>query len=275
MSDQPHKLKLAISTCPNDTFIFGPLIWGYIDFGNIKIQTELMDISELNNAALSGEFDIVKISVGVYPELKSAYHILRTGGALSNTGGPIVVSKQIGLTELPQGSVIAIPGYTTTAYKIFRLFFDNNNDSRTAKYRYVETVFNRIPSMVESGEVDAGILIHEGRLVYKDFNLNLVADLGDAWQDRYQSPLPLGCIVINNENAHLAEMVNSMIHESMVFSAKNYDKMEEHILTHADSKDPAVARHHIKTYVNKYTKDLTLAYKGIHDLIGISKRHIL
>lgn len=274
MSNQPHKLKLAISTCPNDTFIFGPIIWGYMDYGNIKIETEMMDIAELNSAALSGEFDIVKISVGVFPELKSSYHILRTGGALSNTGGPIVVSKQAGLGEMPKGSVIAIPGYTTTAYKIFRLFFDNN-ELRTAKYRYVEALFSRIPSMVESGEVDGGILIHEGRLVYKDFNLNLVADLGDAWQDKYQSPLPLGCIVINNENAHLADMVNNMIRESMIYSANNYDKMEEHILIHADSKDPKVARHHIKTYVNKYSKDLTLAYKGIHDLIGISKRHIL
>lgn len=278
MSNRPHKLKLAISTCPNDTFIFGPLIWGYMDYGQIKIETEMMDIAELNSAALSGEFDIVKISVGIYPELKSSYHMLRSGGALSNTGGPIVVSKAHGATEIPEGSVIAIPGKTTTAYKVFRMFFDNNTNNaggKTSKYRYVETLFSRIPAMVESGAVDAGILIHEGRLVYKDFNLSLVADLGEHWQERYQSPLPLGCIVISNEYAHLADTVNAMIQESMVFSAKNYDKMEEHILIHADSDDPKVARHHIKTYVNKYSKDLTLAYQGIHDLIGISKRHIL
>ncbi len=273
MDNQPHKLKLAISTCPNDTFIFGALVWGYLDYGDIKIETELMDIAELNNAALSGKFDIVKISMGIFPELKSSYHILRSGGALSNSGGPIVVSKNNVNGMLPENSLIAVPGFTTTAYKIFKLFYDN--DSNNPKYRYTEALFSQIPSMVETGEVDGGILIHEGRLVYKDFNLKLVADLGDDWQAKYKSPLPLGCIVINNENAHLAETVNNMIRESMIFAAKNYDKMEEHILEHAHSDDPKIARHHIQTYVNRYSKDLTEAYKGIHDLIGISKRHIL
>ena len=60
------KLKLAISTCPNDTFIFGALIRKDIEVP-FEIDLTMEDIQLCNNMALKEEQDIVKVSFGVFP----------------------------------------------------------------------------------------------------------------------------------------------------------------------------------------------------------------
>ena len=64
---------------------------------------------------------------------------------------------------------IAIPGPETTAYLLLSL-------AAPALGETVEIRYDRILAAVETGEVDAGLIIHESRFTYRDHGLELVAD---------------------------------------------------------------------------------------------------
>ena len=56
------KLKLGISTCPNDTFIFDAMLHHKINTEGLEFELILADVEELNYKALKKNIDIVKMS---------------------------------------------------------------------------------------------------------------------------------------------------------------------------------------------------------------------
>ena len=179
-------LKLRISPCPNDTFSFDAIVNRRIDLGGLVFEVEYADIEELNRGVLEGEPDITKISTALLPKIYDRYALLDSGSALGRGNGQLLVRRK-GDT-LPICSV-AIPGEYTTANAMLSLFFPEFTTRR-------EMLFSEIAEAVERGDVDAGVLIHEGRFVYQRRNLELVADLGALWEQHTALPLPLGAIVI-------------------------------------------------------------------------------
>lgn len=244
------ELKLGISTCPNDTFIFMPLIHKFVDPYPFQLRVVMDDVEKLNGFAIDGLLDVVKVSYGVIPKVKNKYNILKSGGALGYGCGPVVVSSSaVDIGEL-KGKKIAIPGENTSAFMIFKFFYGKD-------FTFLPMRFDRIIPAVKSGEADAGILIHEGRFVYQEHGLNLLTDLGELWEKRQNAPIPLGAILLSKKLTSHANLINDLIRSSIEFSRQNFDVIKPFIDQYAEQLDDNVIRKHIELFVNEYSYDVT------------------
>src|SRR5436190_12278054 len=182
------KFSLAFSPCPNDTFMFDGLVNQRLQ-ENIPTEYALLDIEKLNEAALEGRYDFTKMSFGVYPQVADQYQIIASGCALGHKCGPLLIAKPgtdlATLKELP----IAIPGRHTTANLYLGILFPQFKNKK-------EYLFSEIENAVLSGEVAAGLIIHENRFTYEAKGLIRLADLGDEWEKLTGLPVPLGCIAV-------------------------------------------------------------------------------
>ncbi len=248
-------LSLAYSPCPNDTFIFAAWTRGFLH-GAPPVRVVLDDVEALNEAAGAGRFELTKVSYGAIPYLLGSYRILRAGGALGRGCGPLVIAKPDGngnvptLETLPPNARIAIPGYKTTAYLLLRLALGRNVD-------VVRMRFDRIVDAVASGEVDAGLIIHESRFTYAAAGLACVADLGEWWERETGRPIPLGAILVRRDvPAERASGIDATIRESLAFAYANGAAIAPYVREHAFEMDEDVMRAHIDLYVNDYSVDL-------------------
>ncbi len=245
------KLTLAFSPCPNDTFIFDALVNKKIDTGDFEFNVVLEDVQTLNQLALQNKIDVSKISYGVLPLITDNYFLLNSGGALGKGVGPLLIAKtELQLEDLADKK-IAIPGENTTAHMLFTLAFANAKNK-------VFKVFNEIEDAVLNGEVDAGVIIHENRFTYQDKGLIKLIDLGDYWETRTQSPIPLGGIVAKKSlDISTIKKIDSLIKASVEYAFKNnYEVLSDYVKQHAQEMSEAVMRKHIDLYVNNFSVDL-------------------
>lgn len=257
-----EKIKLAISPCPNDTFIFGALIRKDI---NVPFEFDVVmeDIQLCNNMALSEEQYVVKVSFGVFPLIKNNYKILKCGGALGFGCGPLVLSKKYDKIEGITGKKVAIPGENTTAFAVFKKFYPECADN-------IEIMrFDKIMPAIKDGRVDAGLVIHEGRFTYENYGLTKITDLGVEWESKYNLPIPLGFIAIHKKYLHMADIINDTIKNSINFAYANKEKALQYCKKYAQDMDNAVMSSHIDLYVNKYSLDLTPAVDAISTLLNV------
>ncbi len=226
-------LKLAISPCPNDTFAFHQMI----ESGRYDVT--LADVEELNQRAERGEAEITKLSVGAFGFVRERYALLRAGGAAGFGVGPIVVARE----PRDVGGNIAVPGLWTTAALLLRQLgmFDTSD--------IVPMRFDRIEHAVLRGDVDCGVLIHEGRFTYESKGLVKLADLGELWD----GPIPLGAIAIRRDLLEHAAMVDVEIRASVEHALAHPDASAAYVRENAQEMDPDVVRQHIGLYVNDYT----------------------
>lgn len=229
-------LSLAISPCPNDTFVFCAMAARY--------QLVLDDVEALNRRAEEGEFDVTKISVAAYGRIRDRYALLRAGGAAGFGVGPLLVAA----APREPGGRIAIPGQRTTAALLLRLLGD---------FETVPMRFDLIGQAVLGGDADCGVLIHEGRFTYADKGLVRLADLGEVWEERMSGPLPLGAIAIRRDlGPELAREVDHEIRDSVRRAWGRPDACADFVRRHAQEMAPDVVQRHIALYVNDYTLDL-------------------
>lgn len=254
-------LTLAISPCPNDTFIF----CGMKD----RYALVLEDVEALNRGAEQGAFDIVKISVAAYGRIRRDYALLRAGGAAGFGVGPLLVAAH----ERAIGGRIAIPGERTTAALLLTLLLPS--EARRAKEgRPFETVpmrFDQIEDAVLRGDVDAGVLIHEGRFTYADKGLVKLADLGEVWEQRMQGPLPLGAIAIRRTlGAGTARAADEEIRASLRQAWANPEGCAAFVRAHAQEMAPPIVQQHIDLYVNDYS--LNLDETAVERMVALSEK---
>lgn len=258
-------LKLGISTCPNDTYIFGPLLNNQV-IHKYNFQVILDDVEVLNKLAIKEKLDIVKVSYGVIDKVKDKYSILKSGGALGFGCGPVVVSKELKEINKLKNKKVAIPGLNTSAFKIFRHFFQHLGSE------FVEKRFDQIIPAVLGYEVDAGILIHEGRFIFEKYGLNKLADLGELWEKAYNAPIPLGCILIKNELKGVAHEICELIRKSIKFSGNNFPSVEPFIKRYAQELDDEIIKNHIKLFVNEFSYDISEHTDTISKFLNCEKR---
>ena len=259
-----EKIKLAISPCPNDTFIFGALIRKDIEVP-FDFDVVMEDIQLCNNMALAEEQDMVKVSFGVFPLIKENYKILKCGGALGFGCGPLILSKDYNNIEDLKGKKIAIPGENTTAFAVFKKFYPECATN-------IEIMrFDKIMPAIRDGLCDAGLVIHEGRFTYQNYNLKKITDLGVEWESKYNLPIPLGFIAIHKKYIHMADMVNEAIRKSIEYAYNNREKALLYCKDYAQDMDNNVMNSHIELYVNVYSKDLTPAIKAISTLLDVGE----
>ena len=245
------ELSIGFSTCPNDTFIFYALVNGRIDTRGISFRPILADVEELNRLALKSEPDISKVSFHALGYLLDRYCLLESGGALGRGCGPLLVAKQRRAVEEFRGKRVAIPGLYTTAYLLMRLY-----DQALAKDTTVMPFFEIMRS-TQRGDVDAGLIIHEGRFTYPMYGLEEIIDLGRWWEGLTGLPIPLGGIVARRKlGQEVLRVIDGLIRESIEYACQHGDDVMPYIKRHAQEMDEGVIRQHIGLYVNEFSLGL-------------------
>lgn len=240
-------LRLSISPCPNDTFMFDGIVNGRVDCEGLTFEVEFHDIEELNAGVQQALPDVSKISCAVLPAITEHYHLLDSGAALGRGNGPLLVRRKGERGELKH---ILVPGEHTTANALIGRLFPEI-EVRTPM------LFSEIAAAVERGEADGGVLIHEGRFVYERRQLELVADLGLEWEARTQLPLPLGGIVVRrNLPEDVQQRVERVLRRSIEYAFANPMASREFVKQHAQELEDDVIDKHISLFVNDFSLSL-------------------
>lgn len=239
--------KLHISPCPNDTFSFDALVNGRIDTEGVRFEVEYHDIEELNRGVRAGRADISKISSAVLPVIATDYVLLDSGSALGRGNGPLLVRREGETAPIRR---IAVPGLDTTANALVGRLFPEVGER-------VPMLFSEIAAAVERGEFDAGVLIHEGRFVYRERRLELVADLGQLWEKTTGLPLPLGGIVARRSMPSEERLrIERLIRRSIEYAFAHPAESRTYIKEHAQELDDNVIDSHIALFVNDFSLSL-------------------
>ena len=245
-----NNLTLGYSTCPNDTFIFYALAHNLIERRDPQFKIELEDVETLNQQARSGVFDVSKLSFAAIGHLLDTYGVLRSGSALGRGCGPLVVARPGFNLNRIDSKKIAVPGMWTTACMLLGLYLSRKPD-------VVPMLFDLIMPAVERGDLDFGVIIHEGRFTYKNYGLICLLDLGKWWEEKTSLPIPLGGIAIRRDIApETARRVESVIRESTLYGFKHRIETESYIKKYAREMSSAVIRRHIDLYVNDFTIEI-------------------
>lgn len=235
-------LDFAFSSCPNDTFAFHALVHGLVP--GPAVVPHIDDVEALNARAEWGDAEVTKISIAAYPRVQDRYVLLRAGGAAGFGVGPIVVARSAGEV----GGRVAIPGERTTAALLLRLL---------GRFQTVPMRFDEIEAAVLRGDVDCGVLIHEGRFTYEAKGLTLLTDLGAVWEARMQCPLPLAAIAIRRDLwPQFGATVDAALRASVEYAFAHPDASRDYVARHAQEMAPDVVQRHIQLYVNQYTVEL-------------------
>ncbi|MFG3709559.1 1,4-dihydroxy-6-naphthoate synthase [Micromonospora sp. NPDC047730] len=277
-------LSLAISPCPNDTFVFHALVHGLVPDAP-PVEVTYADVDVTNTAAERGAFDLVKVSYAALPWLLEDYHLLPCGGALGRGCGPLVLTRgdgagrpdrpgsaghadRAGHADLADradltGATVAVPGDRTTAYLLFRLWAADRPPAR------IEVVpFHEIMPGVAAGRYDAGLVIHEARFTYPRHGLTALVDLGEWWEADTGLPIPLGAILARR-GAVDPEAAAGWIRESVRRAWADPAASRDYVLAHAQEMEPDVVDRHIGLYVNEFTADLGDAgFAAVEALLG-------
>lgn len=258
-----EKVLLKISPCPNDTFAFDALVNGRIDCEGVVFDVEFADIEELNNGVLEGAPDVSKISTSLLSQIADRYELLDSGSALGRGNGQLLVRRKGDTAPIRS---VAIPGLHTTACAMLRLFFPHFADLRPM-------LFSEIAEAVERGDCDAGVLIHEGRFVYERRNLELVADLGQLWEQKTGLPLPLGAIVARRDLPEvLRRKIERLIARSVEYAFAHPAASREFVKAHARELDDEVIDKHISLFVNEFTVSLAReGQRAVEHLTGYNR----
>ncbi len=242
-------VSFGFSPCPNDTFAFDALVHGRIEAPFTAVPS-LHDIEQLNSLAREGRYELTKLSFGALAGLGDRYTMLRTGGALGHGCGPLVVAREAATLEEAVAGRIAIPGRDTTAYLLLRL-------AAPAIGEVVEVRYDAILDAVASGEVDAGLIIHESRFTYADHGLVEIADLGAWWESQTGMPVPLAAICARNDlGDELREAAEDAIRRSVEHAFAHPLDSLAYVRAHSQELSDEVCRRHIDLYVNEFTRDL-------------------
>ena len=180
-------ITVAHSPDADDIFMYFAIKFGWVDTNNLKFKNLALDIETLNKKALESIYDVSAISFALYPFIKDEYALLRTAISFGEGYGPKLI-KQKG-KKLKRNFKVALSGEYTTNAMIFRIAYP---DARITYKNFLE-----IEEAVKSGEVDAGVLIHESILTYDD-SLEVEREIWEIWQELSGGdlPLPLGGMAI-------------------------------------------------------------------------------
>jgi 1,4-dihydroxy-6-naphthoate synthase len=242
-------ITLAHSPDSDDAFMFYGLARGEVDTEGLVFSHELSDIESLNRRAMAGELDVTAVSFHAYAHLADRYLLLPHGASFGDGYGPVVVARNpLAREDLASGGVIvASPGRWTTAALVLSLWAPG--------IEMLEVPFDRIQQQVASGEVAAGLLIHEGQLTYSDDGLVLVVDLGRWWKEETGLPLPLGGNVVRRDlGADRIARISRALGRSIEYGLSHRDAALSHALEYARGLNRARADRFVEMYVNEWTR---------------------
>jgi 1,4-dihydroxy-6-naphthoate synthase len=239
-------IRFGHSPDPDDAFMMYGFAQGAIQTGGLTIESVQADIQTLNEWAREGRFEVTAISLGAYAFVRDTYIPLPNGASIGDKYGPIVVTREPLGIEALRGKTIAVPGLMTTAYFTLRLALPD--------FEAVVVPFDRILDAVASGEVAAGLVIHEGQITYGDHGLHKIFDLGQWWYEVEGLPLPLGIDVIRRDlGQEVCEQVARLFGESIAYAMEHREAAVRYSMEWGRGLDPARTDRFVAMYVNQDT----------------------
>ena len=248
----PRTIRVAHSPDSDDAFMFYALAEGKLDTGDLRYVHELSDIESLNQRARRAELEVTAVSIHAYAYLWRDYALLGSGSSMGDGYGPRLVSllpRRDDPRAALRGLRVGVPGTLTTAYLALRLYQPD----------LVEVVipFDRIEDAVHRGEVDVGLLIHEGQLTYADAGLHLWADLGAWWLEETGLPLPLGGNVVRRDlGPAVIDQIARDLRASIVYALEH----RAPALAHARQFNRGIGDERTDTFVGMYVNEWTVDY---------------
>jgi 1,4-dihydroxy-6-naphthoate synthase len=246
----PQTLTLGHSPDPDDAFMFYALAENKIDTGGFEFEHILQDIETLNRRAMREELDITAVSIHAYAYIQDRYILLPHGASMGEGYGPMVVARENMTAESLRSALIAVPGTMTTAFLGLKLAIEN--------FRFTVVPFDQILDTVASGKADAGLIIHEGQLTYRNHGLIEVMNLGTWWAEKTGGlPLPLGGNAIRRSlGREKIATVSELLRASIVYGLEHRKPALTHAMQYARDMTDDLADEFVGMYVN----DLTIDY---------------
>ena len=245
-------IHVAHSPDSDDAFMFYALAEGKVETGNLRYEHELQDIESLNRRALSGELEVTAVSIHAYAHIADRYALLSSGSSMGDGYGPRLVSKRPAPAD-PRSALagvrVGVPGTLTTAFLALQLY--------QPKVEYVVMPFDTIEDAVERGDVDVGLLIHEGQLTFSDRGLHLWEDLGAWWLRETGLPLPLGGNVVRRD---LGPAVVSQVARDLRASIEYALAHRAPALAHASRFNRGIGEERTDRFVGMYVNEWTVDY---------------
>jgi 1,4-dihydroxy-6-naphthoate synthase len=242
-------IHVAHSPDSDDAFMFYALATRKIDTGDLNYIHSLNDIETLNRQALKGELEVSAVSFHAYAYMADKYALLSCGASMGRNYGPIVVSGKPIRAKSLATTVVAVPGTLTTAFLALRLF--------EPEIQYEVVPFDKIVDQVQKGKYDAGLLIHEGQITYREEGLHKVLDLGQWWLKQTSLPLPLGGNVVKRDlGRKLMEQVADDIRKSIQYGLDHREEAMEYAIQFSRGLDTQ----NVDRFIGMYVNDLTLDY---------------
>jgi 1,4-dihydroxy-6-naphthoate synthase len=260
-------ISLAYSVDADDAFMFHALATGAIDARGLTFDHRRGDTAWLNALAEAGGADVVAISAGAYPRVADQYLLLPHGASVGRGFGPVVVSKRpMTLADLA-GRRVAIPGLSTTAFLVLRLM-------QPAVVPVVVPIapFAAVFEALDRGEVEAALLIHEGRLLFEQRGCVAVAELGQWWLSETGLPLPLGVNVIRRAlGGQTVALVSRVLREAIDYALDHRDEVMRAIAGEkrgdAALADSALLDRYLGMYANEDTRAMATDARHAIDVL--------
>jgi 1,4-dihydroxy-6-naphthoate synthase len=245
-------IHVAHSPDSDDAFMFYALAEGKIDTGDLRYVHELSDIESLNQRALRAELEVTAVSIHAYAYLWRDYALLSSGSSMGDGYGPRLVATRPRPAD-PRAAIhglrVGVPGRLTTAFLALQLYQPD--------VREVVIPFDRIEDAVHQGEVDVGLLIHEGQLTYGDTGLQLWADLGAWWMEETGLPLPLGGNAVRRDlGRDVVDQIARDLKASIVYALEH----RAPALSHARQFNRGIGDERTDTFVGMYVNQWTVDY---------------
>ncbi len=242
------EIRVAHSPDSDDAFMFYALAADKLPTGIFRFTHTLEDIETLNQKALRGIYEVTAVSIHAYAYVAKKYVLLTSGASMGDRYGPIVVARQPWTAAEVRGKKIAVPGTMTSAYLALKLF--------QPAFEHVVIPFDRIMDAVQLGQVDGGLLIHEGQLTYARQGLHKTIDLGEWWYRSTRLPLPLGGNAIRKDlgTGHIRE-ISRLLRGSIQYALDHREEALKHAMQFARDLDVKLADRFVEMYVNARTLD--------------------
>jgi 1,4-dihydroxy-6-naphthoate synthase len=244
-------VRIAHSPDSDDAFMFYALTQGVLETGGLEIEHVLRDIQTLNEAAFEGRYEVSALSFHAYAHLAERYDLMPSGASYGDGYGPLVVARAPRRREDLRGARLAIPGRLTTAHLVARLWQPD--------FEAVWTPFDEVLNVVRRGEVDAGVVIHEGQLTYGDEGLVAVEDLGAWWKRDTGLALPLGGNGIRRDlDIDLQRRLCRLLSDSIEYALAHREEALAYAIRYARGLESDARRS--DRFVGMYVNDWTRGY---------------
>ena len=242
-------ITVAHSPDSDDAFMFYALAEGRVETEGLCFVHELSDIESLNRRAMAGELAVTAVSFHAYTRLADRYLLLPHGASFGDGYGPVVVSRgPIARERIASGQiVVASPGQWTTAALALRLWAPGVQTQSMP--------FDRIQEAVQSGQFEAGLLIHEGQLTFREEGFTEVVDLGRWWKEETGLPLPLGGNVVRRDlGPERIGRISRALSRSIEYGLAHREAALDHAMRYARGLPREKADEFVGMYVNSWTQ---------------------